>query len=806
MAAIEDGQHPLQGVKVGVVHQLYFYDKPLLVPTVLSEAVLEPHRVTDARCSVVHAPYPIPYPSPPTVTLFDDMQRLRQEAITSGKGVRNTFATFIDAVYKGGTSTLDLGLSTSPTTLALSTLRTLSLPALGSVAAYYFNLPLAGLILLRGISTYVEANNIDWSAPGADAEQFNLLYTAFTSIAYDYVNLPLAPPYRKTKFTLAELAATIESLAMVREFTPEELEEPHLMVPDERSAQYKKEQTVWNWLMDESGKIPAPDTRGLAASNRYTSQIHVRIDVDDSLGCEAPAEHHEIRCARDDRLLLAAASAGSLEDLARLHAAIIRFGNVLKEAIGDYDKADSFGYLWLDRAYYNSHHALKLFAAHVKKSGPALQGGFRLTAAAFREAWINSSDPFREERKNVLQTVWEQLYAKLMPLFFGEGSAGLALNVDLQTALAQRRCPVPPSKHWVRTLPQRASAGAARSLFSAAVDDSVSRVDVQTEGVLTRMYSEYHDASAWFSASMKTSRTALRRYVAEWEASSLTRVRLTCVCVELADGLPPFSDAPAHSTLVLTTPADIRFSEAIAAPTEHAQRRIRLVVARTKGGYDKSVLEALGLAHSDASLLACQVFGDLWVEELRALWALADSKQAEMLERASARASARLRAAGVLLRELMATSNPSAALGDADVVALGIADPSLVATQPGRDAGLLLDRVLFSQNYLAVRVAMAPRLREAALVAVRAADAFERAVPLALPHEPVASLFGHHLDGVAAWLRVRDVAGADALAIEAATARLPVGAPARVGTTRSRRVTKPRPPNAAHRCRGACGR
>ena len=81
-----------------------------------------------------------------------------------------------------------------------------------------------------------------------------------------------------------------------------------------------------------------------------------------------------------------------------------------------------------------------------------------------------------------------------------------------------------------------------------------------------------------------------------------------------------------------------------------------------------------------------------------------------------------------------------------DDVALNEADVSLMATQPGRDAGRLVCRLLFSQNYLAVRSVMVPVIRGAARAAVRTASVFDRAVPTTLPHEACASLFGDRLD------------------------------------------------------------
>ena len=766
VAAVEDGQHPFQSVTVSVVHQLHTYDTPVLVPTVLAEAAVVPHRVTDARCGIVHVPYPLAYPSPPTLTIFDNITKLRFDEMRNLDTTSTGWEKAAGAIAKTvGTNMENNPASNWDNVVQAVFASGIAVPAaLIVTAATASNWHVVSSVVLAMLSSWAT------NAPAAggdevwEAKLFVALAQGLAQGVKKYYGRADAPPLRKTKFTLAELAATIEALAVRRELAPANEEEFASMIPDEDRVQYKKELIVWNWLLDQDKNLPKPDATKLVASREYTSQIHIRLAVDDALGCDAATAYHEIRCGRDDDCLLAAAAAGSLEDMARLYQAITKLSDVLEDAIANPSR---WGWDWIDRARYNGMFAIQEYDTY-RRNRPAGR-----TFAAFRAAWLAKPTPFQEKRKKELTTVRDQLQTKLVAGLFKNDSAGWKLRRAMEQALSDKRCPVPPTQHWVRTLPQRGPEGATRSLFTASVDDSVARVDVQTEGVLTRMFSEYRDASAWLSASMSIGRVALRRYAAEWEASSSTRVLLTCVCTKVADGLPRLKAAAAHSTLALTTPADIRFSEAIAAPTEHAQRRVRLVVQRVRGDYDKSALEALGLAHSDASLLACQVFGDLWVDELRVLWALGNSRQAEMLERASTRASARLRAAGTLLRELLLKDNPSTDLvGDA-VAAPSRADPSLVATQAGRDAGRLLDRVLFAQNFLAVRVAMAPLLREAALVAVRAAQAFERTVPVTLPHEPTASLFGDRLDGVAAWLRVRSVAGADAPEVEAATAAYP---------------------------------
>ena len=83
VAAVEDGQHSFQSVTVSVVQQYTNNDTPVsdMAPLVLAETRLLEHRVSSVRCNVVHTPYPLACPSPPTITLLDDLKKKRAKAV-----------------------------------------------------------------------------------------------------------------------------------------------------------------------------------------------------------------------------------------------------------------------------------------------------------------------------------------------------------------------------------------------------------------------------------------------------------------------------------------------------------------------------------------------------------------------------------------------------------------------------------------------------------------------------------------------------------------------------------------------------
>lgn len=830
VAAVEDGQHSFQSVTVSVVQQYTNNDTPVsgMAPLVLAETRLLEHRVSSVRCNVVHTPYPLACPSPPTITILDDLKKKRAKAVQLvGNMMRGVASITAATWYEFSTM-----FTNNPTRWRYATLHTLFLGTMS----------VGGGVIGTALAT------LDWWAPAAlilgvlknapgmyglqflnfgGIRRFSAAWVAAItplakSISYAihaYSKIKKLPPLDETKFTIAELAATLESLSVLRaphaNALPEGITDPNRV----KTTQYKRETVLWNWLLSppnenpnasynrETGGLPEIDMSEFTASARHASELNVRVTVDDSLACDhdGSLQVHEFFCARDDKHLLGAAAAGTLEDLSRLYRAIAVLDQILEREI---EAQRSSRALWLDRHLYNP---VQYAGAFVARAGEALAGGAfeeladgtlraageavntvydymraapaavrgvrRSVAQTARAWWADVNDPMLEHRRSQLRTVRKHLQQKLYGVLFVANSPGVELYYKLRLAVQQQNVPRPLSTEvlWVRKLPQRAHQRQMRLLFPQIIDASTGRVDVNTAMLTARVFSEYHDASRWFSALMESSKKAVRRLLREWESNSATRMRMECLCSNVST-TPTSADclkSVSRATLALTMPVDIRFASAIASLMERDRRRIRVIVQRAKAQTgEKSVLEAMGLEHSEDQLLACQVFGDLWVEELVALFE-AGSKQAEMLEQASHRAAKRLRAASEHVLALVSASDPSTDITDhQDEVPLGSADVALLATQAGRDAALFTGRVLFAQDFLVVRSAMAPSLRRAARAGVRAASVFAKTVPINLPHEAVASLFSDRLDGVAAFLRVKGVTDSAAV-LEAVAAAYP---------------------------------
>ena len=885
VAAIEDGQRPLQDVSVSVWTSFENQGVPLFNQLLVSETPLVPHRATDARCYTVRAPYPLAYPPAPSMIIFDRFRQRRQVAAkvmeTAGKGfqqiLKDAYNTLTSANKKKGSGyDSTYGWLADRLGDAMNFVRSAGNPSavpvtidganktlpgvVGVVAQESVMAAVAAALMNREwfLASTIASATIRWTglitsnvnlAKDPKSKAFLLVSTIALDTAVNYLFARPLSPEGETKFTLKELVRTIWSLAVIRgrqnQHTPiDELRRT-------KSEQYRREQVVWEWLRGSDNIKPMDDSL-LNVSTMYATRLGVRISVDDALGCAPDATHHEIVCDRDDAHALGALAAGTARDLLALFDAVKALEHNLEEGL------KNLGDTWWDygselvSTQYNAMREMllvmqaKLATIPLNEQDPDSAGsveGFqkaeeedpdamldvdalakdeetaaKAVAKAEKEyeadktpdnktAWQkakralasvqtyglvkqfrravrrrlakaigNASPPEAEDRASVLKAVLQGIKDKLYPMLFDDTSNARQLYLRLQNVAKDKRLrvPKPMACTHVRRLPHRGTAANTRRLFLFRADSSNGYVDLSSTYAASRVYSEFHDANQMVAAAMDGSAMALRRLVREWESQSSTRVKLTCMCKAINEDAfeaRQFKERVAFGTLVLTTPVDVQVAGVLSNPTEHVQRQMRLVVRRAQQKGGKSALERLGLESNDAALLAMQVFGDLWSEELVALHRLGRKHaQVQLLEQASRRASARLRAAGRLVLELLTVHNPQSGLVDFDDVPCNATDISLVATRRGRDAGLIVERLLFGQNYIAIRAAFAPLMRQVARAALKCADAFERSVPEHLPHEPTASLFGDPFDGVAAYVRVRRVASQDAIVSAAAAA------------------------------------
>jgi hypothetical protein len=876
VAAIEDGQRPLQDVSVSVWTSFENQGMPLFNQLLVSETPLVPHRATDARCYTVRAPYPLAYPPAPSMIIFDRFKKRRQIATkvleAAGEGFKSALKQGFEelrditknhgrsehpiyAAIKNSFGSL-LEATGKKTVLGDTTSTAIKQSVVAGVAAAFMNREWF-------LASAIASATIRWTGlnlgldPKEPVQNFWLISKIATDAAINYVSARPLGDEGKTKFTLKELVRAIWSLSVIRG-----RQNQHTGIDELRrtqSEQYRREQVVWEWLRG-SGNIKPMNDSLLNVSTMYATRLGVRISVDDAFGCAPGATHHEIVCDRDDAHALGALAAGTARDLLALFDAVKALERNLEKGLND------SGETWWDYAgavVKTQYDAMKKMLVQMQTipageqtpdSAGSVEGfekaeqeaaakaqgdpdadpdeNLDVEALATEEetaekkvekakekyeadktdpenktAWqqarralakvqtyglfkqfrraarrrlaktiANVSSPEAENRLNVLKAVLQGIQDKLHPMLFDDASNARQLYLRLQNVAKDKRLrvPKPMACTHVRRLPHRGTAANTRRLFLFRADSSNGYVDLSSTYAASRVYSEFHDANQMVAVAMDGSAMALRRLVREWESQSSTRVKLTCMCKAIDEDAfeaRQFKERVAFGTLVLTTPVDVQVAGVLSNPTEHVQRQMRLVVRRAQQKGGKSALERLGLESNDASLLAMQVFGDLWSEELVALHRLGRKHaQVQLLEQASRRASARLRAAGRLVLELLTVHNPQSGLVDFDDVPCNATDISLVATRRGRDAGLIVERLLFGQNYIAIRAAFAPLMRQVARAAIKCADAFERSVPEHLPHEPTASLFGDPFDGVAAYVRVRRVASQDAVVSAAAAA------------------------------------
>ena len=761
VAAVEDGQHPMQRVTVATVQHFFSRGERIGDPDLLAEVNLAPHRVSEVRCAVVRAPYPLKFSKPFTLTISDASKK----DAAYNKGVIG--ALFDVATGAIGTAAYYKWLA--PTLVGVTQGGTVVL--LGASAGIGF--AISALLKLYGQDWLAAINNKFMTMRpvnplGTETEVNKRTMKVLWAGTKEYLKARPIPQEQDVTFTLEEFAKTLETLAVLKSLDGND----DVVQVDEivQSHDFRREKVLWHWLCSEdAGALSSAS--GLKVDEGSTAGLHVRISIDDPMACAPETQHHEIHCGRADAYILGAAANGAIHDLARIRKAIVAYTAMLSDAIHSKNTAQT----WPDKFIFAPCHYFGHVLAKRWRKNPTNMGALRKVKAYTTAEWNSKQGPNGPDSRIAwFKKAKELLSVKLLQPFFGADGPVVDLMGELTNALESPRAPlVSAQTAWVRRLPQRVRAQLGTGLFARAADFATEYVDVYTEKAIVREFTSRSGLVKMVTTTMKQSKTALQRFVKQWEAGPSTHVALVCMCAGAR--VPPgggFREPPRWSALTLSTPTDVQFAAAIASVPERTRRRLRLVVRRAQQTCDKSVLEALGLAHTNADLLACQVFGDLWIAELLAMHAAPNAPQVQMLEQASRRAAARLRAAGDLLLRLVVAGIAPTDAGEGNDVAPTSADIALIATQAGRDAGRLLDRILFSQDFAAVRAAMVPLIRNCAFTAKRAAAAFEKRVPVLLPHAPTASLFGDRHDGVAAFLRATSLTS-DAALVHAMTAAYP---------------------------------
>ena len=759
--AVEDGQRALRQVTASVWLSYMGIDATSSWQ-LLGESNVSPHRVSDPRCRVVAMPYPVTFRRHPFVHIWDD----RVKRASKNTKRLDALGKLIATVGSLASTLIEKGAPVS---------EVLSLSPVGAALAFFMSWYLDQVVPNATETVSGLAKEVPWvlSLAAAGVPWQVLLLAAFAKVRLRRRLFTNPKKERKVQFSLQEFARSIEVITAANAAPAPEDDENNTsnraIFERRRSPYGRNERILWDWLASDAGDRAKDRAEFGSDDLRVQPQtgmvLRLMIHVDDAFECAAGGEWHELCASRDDAFFLSAAAAGVLEDLKRVVKAIKALQNVLgppEEGLV-WPKAKSMYRFHVARPFEAMRRALlkrlNLDGAMYKKN--LLKDAQWAAAVHMRELEEIEIDDLINARKALKQ---------LEACFVDERGDGARLRRRIEIAiLAKGRPRSDDAVLCTRLLPQRVGRANFSYQFRAGQRLSTQHVDeVQDLGAIIRQFSEYDEAGSVMQASMKGAFAYLRRAVPEWEARSATRVVLRCACRESKG----FEKAKAKgvqrlcSTLALTTPVDVHFAAAVARLPEDTLRSIRLVVRRAQQKCDASSLETLGLKHTSEDLLACQVFGDLWANELVAL-AESDrepgvQEQMQMLEQASRRAAARLRASGTLLLALFTVLPQTELKADEDDdIAPELSDVAFSATLAGRDAHLLIRKLLFARDDFEVRSVMTPVVRRSAAAAVRAAAAFEREVPARLPHEPLASLFGPRWECVAALDRAEKLVGTD---------------------------------------------
>lgn len=771
--AIEDSQRPPRNVRVGVWQtHVDSSGHELHQPVLLSETNLRPHLLSSTRCRAAYVPFPMGYQALPVVTIFDD--RISRNA---ANGRRLSYAQRVwsklgDLITTGQMDPNGVNISEWAALLGLS-----------YVSSTYMGITGAA-------STWIYVKDLMRAQRGGNRDPVIFGIRSLLELFGEFLVKPALPEPQRVSLSLKELARTLETLTALRESdnagsqsidsnaASAATSEKQLRKLKASISQFgTSEQMLWDWLTsDLAANTGLPGMhllKGTDKAQRATffaddllniskprTAVHIRIDVDDSFECEqgSPATmHHEIRATEEveRNYYLSQAASGTLDDLSRIETALNIF-------IAQLESSDVFEKTTI---YWSLYRPLVDAFKYIKKKAVDPTGAFSVAEAKKRSAqWLGMAakdfEEFAEPTKKHVENAKKSI-KKLAACFLEPGGEGFELKRRITTALISKGAPLATEgseARWIRRLPQRVGVSNFTYLFKAGEEISTEHMDVVTAAAIIREHTTFHDATKALKMALRSGERYLRRKVPQWEARSATRVKLALLCTTINE-----ENAPAHrdgdacfSTLTLSTPIDVLFAGAVTRFPEESLRCLRFVVKRAQQQCDKSVLEALGLRHTSEDLLACQVFGDLWADELITMRKRDEAvcAQMQMLEQASRRAAARLRALGTLLLEVFTVLEQADAAGDdEDEIAPEIADVVFRATLAGRDAARMLGRLLFARDDFEVRSVMTPTVRRSAAAAVRAAGVFERAVPARLPHEPLASLFGDRSDCVAALLR-----------------------------------------------------
>ena len=471
----------------------------------------------------------------------------------------------------------------------------------------------------------------------------------------------------------------------------------------------------------------------------YSSCIHVKIDTSELCEGANKQSHqvHEFECGIEmNKRQLAAVSMGFLEDMDRLERAIDKLEQVCKL---NYNLQNNSKF-WMDNWIFF--------------------GVFDVTRLS-----QETKTMLLTQRSDMIRTILQNIDPKLRALFTNYKSPGQLLKREALDALNQSFPKPSPNVFYthrkivthLRVLPQRMQM--PKYLFPFAKDVDLEFTDIDTASAVVRQFSDLHDCAKAYNQAMYRSRTSVRRILETWERTSERLILVAAVeKVTLKSNPQPCLDMlPVDTTtLVLQIPDDIRLqSELTNLCEDHDHRLKRLLTLRPiKREFVKkdesTLLEGIGLKETGDSMIIMSAMGQIWSEELvkfaiDAMKTPNRVRSLQIMESASDRAVRRLNAAAAWMIAISKNRR------------FGIVprfDPAFLATQAGRDASIVIRKILLRDFNWSPSLTC-NLVRRVAKAMIGATGKWSKApCPSHIPSEQVQSLFINPLFGFKAYLRV----------------------------------------------------
>lgn len=723
---VEDGEKNPDTCLVQVFQRIKYEGETLQEAQMIGSVNIEPFSVKEATAPAVYAPYPLTYYQTPKVTIFD-LTKVQAYYTKQALGVVEEELKRLAKTSEGFLITLR-ALRVGVGNVDQEADRRLLGDAVASVALasvaigfIYLGFPYTPAVFqtFAGNLTYVGGFN--WAA----------IQTTLLGIASKYFFRPSAPEPIRVSFTLRELGTTLLSICNISSLSKEQATQKV------KEQSYRRERLVLNWLvapeeqtlldrfsLGTEENVPS----GLSSRNNMNFEkfkvdmgvyveTSLRVVIQDAEVCGYENVHvYEFINGRSDqeKPLLGAVASGLLDDLVWFRGVIEKFVQNITTIITEKERmlsrnnfTGSFS-TWFDYNFFTPIYQL-------------IQGKVASTAKARASALTNVF---------LLKAVLSNVESKLYKYFVFDDSEGRNMESRLQTVIAEKYTgpsQIPqPANVLLRCLPHRVST--STKLFPSATQLDLMYVDYESTDQASRDFGALSGAISELNSAHKSAASAISLLVDRWE-SGTSRLRFVHAHSVTRDYKPYMQRSdPDMFCLEFSMPYDVRQSLIVGGVTEDYEQRMALITSSS------SVLRLSSKAVVPNTIemqLAVSVFAELWAIELVVLSSmpLGSLRAVSAAQSASSRAASRLRNAAEFI--LSTTTNLYTGV-------LGSFDVASVATEPGRDAALALQRANMGPRMPAQALKF---FRSVASAMRRVSGVLDSETPSKLQLPPLASLF-----------------------------------------------------------------